>query len=183
MDMKLCFIDCETGGVDPCKHALLQVSGIIRIEDMHDEFTLRIKPFREDVVEKEALEVNHLNPEEGLGPREAHIELLKILSKYVDKYNKQDKFFFLAYNAPFDSQFLREFFRKCSDKYYGSWFWTPAIDVMTLAGNKLMEKRPFLPNFKLATIAKALGIEFDLEKAHNASYDISKTAEIYDKVK
>lgn len=189
--MKLCFIDCETGGVDPCKHALLQISGIIRINELQvasrifneKSFTLRIRPFNGDVVEKEALEVNHLNPEEGVGPREAHIELLKILSKFVNKYDKRDKFFFVGYNARFDNDFLRKFFEKCQDKYFGSWFWNPPLDVMTLALAKLMDRRPAMENFKLATVAKTLGIEFNLEKTHEAEYDIAKTVEIFDKVK
>lgn len=187
--MKLCFIDCETGGVDPRKHALLQVSGIIRIDQDsrimpigEESFTLRIRPFNGDVVEKEALEANHLNPEEGVGPREAHIELLKILSKFVNKYDKRDKFFFVGYNTRFDNDFLRKFFEKCQDRYFGSWFWNPALDVMSLALVRLMERRQGMENFKLATVAKALGIEFDLDKAHGAEYDIAKTVEIFDKV-
>lgn len=182
---KLCFIDVETGGVDPCKCALLQISGVIRVHGQlggEETFTLRIRPFNGDVVEKEALALNGLNPEEGMGPREAHIELLKILSKYVDKYNKRDKFFFIGYNAPFDNQFLRKFFEKCQDKYFGSWFFHPPIDVMNLAAVKLMNKRAGMKNFKLGCVAKTCGIDFDLDKAHDASYDISKTVELFDKL-
>lgn len=188
---KFCFIDCETTGVDPQKHGLLQVSGIIRCSTAsatampisHEErFTIRIQPFATDVIEKEALEANKLDPKEGLLPAEAHIELLKILSRHVDKYNKKDKFFFVGYNAHFDADFLRAFFTKCKDKYFGSWFWNPPLDVMSLALMRLLTMRPSMENFKLATVAKAMGVEFDLEKAHGAEYDIQKTAEIFDLV-
>jgi DNA polymerase-3 subunit epsilon len=185
---KFCFIDCETTGVDPQKNGLLQVSGIIRTEKRTDcpvteeRFTLRIQPFATDVVEKEALEANKLDPKEGLLPAEAHIELLKILSRHVDKYNKRDKFFFVGYNAHFDADFLRAFFGKCKDKYFGSWFWNPPLDVMGLALAHLLNSRFAMENFKLGTVARALDIEFDLLKAHSAEYDIQKTAEIFDLV-
>ena len=42
-----------------------------------------------------------------------------ILNKYVDKYNKQDKFFLACYNnASFDNQFLRAWFLQNGDKYF-----------------------------------------------------------------
>jgi len=36
-----------------------------------------------------------------------------------------------------------------------------------------------MPNFKLVTVAPELGIEMDVEKAHGALYDITKTREMF----
>ncbi len=180
--MKLFFCDCETSGVDPKRNAVLQISGIISCGGLGEQFTLRVKPFEGDVIEKEALDANKLDPTQGMEPKEAHRELVKILGRYIDKYNKCDKFFFIGYNVSFDNQFLREFFSKCGDKYFGSYFWNPALDVMSLALAKLMPKRFAMENFKLPTVAKALSIEFDLDKAHGAEYDVQKTKEMFDKL-
>ena len=185
--MKLCFIDLETTGTDPAKNGILQVSGIIRVPRMENvsteyTFNLRIRPFPTDEIENEALKSNGLDPNVGFTPREAHTELLKVLGRYVDKYNKRDKLFFVGYNAKFDYDFLRRFFDKLHDKYFGSWFFAPALDVMSLALQELIEKRSAMENFKLATVCRTMGIEFDLEKAHGAEYDIAKTAELYDKL-
>jgi DNA polymerase III subunit epsilon len=180
--MKLFFCDVETSGVEPKQNAILQISGIISCDNLGEQFTLRIKPFEGDVIEKEAIEVNMLDPTKGMEPKEAHRELVKILGRYVDKFKRSDKFFFIGYNASFDNQFLREFFNKANDKYFGSWFFNPALDVMSLALSKLMSKRFAMENFKLPTVAKALGIEFDLDKAHGAEYDVQKTKEMFDKI-
>ena len=50
---------------------------------------------------------------------------------------------------------------------------------MTLAGMRLMATRPFMPNFQLSTVYKALTGK-DLEDAHNAMADVRATKEIFD---
>lgn len=104
----------------------------------------------------------------------------KMLGKYVDKYDKQDKFFLVGYNnASFDNQFLRGFFSQNGDNYFGSWFWSNSIDVMVLASHHLASRRHEMENFKLATVAKFMGINVDDEALHDAFYDIYLTKEVY----
>ena len=180
---KYCFLDVETTGVDSSKHGILQISGMIRVEGKPEEFfDFKVRAFKEDLIDPEAIKISGLDPEKGLAPDQVHIELLRIFTKYVDRYSKKDKFFFVGYNADFDNRFLRRFFEKCRDKYFGSWFWFPYIDLMTLAGFRLMKQRPAMENFKLATVCRVLGIEFDLMKAHDARYDIEKTVELFNKL-
>lgn len=107
-----------------------------------------------------------------------------MLAKYVDKFNKKDKFFLVGYNnASFDNQFLRGFFLQNGDNYFGSWFWSNSIDVMVLASNKLVERRAEMENFKLSTVAKFLGIQVSEDNLHDAFYDIYLTKAIFDIVK
>ena len=43
--------------------------------------------------------------------QQVYQEFVSMLGKYVDKFNKKDKFFLVGYNnAAFDNQFLRGFF-------------------------------------------------------------------------
>lgn len=107
-----------------------------------------------------------------------------MLAKYVDKFNKKDKFFLVGYNnAAFDNQFLRGFFLQNGDVYFGSWFWANSIDVMVLASAYLAERRPEMENFKLSTVAKFLGVSVSDDSLHNALYDIELTRAVYDIVK
>ena len=69
------------------------------------------------------------------------------------------------------------------DNYFYSWFWVNSIDVMVLATQHLMELRPDMPDFKQETVARALGIDLDPSKLHDAAYDIYLTKEIYKKLK
>ena len=104
-----------------------------------------------------------------------------MLDKYVDRFNKKDKFFLVGYNnASFDNQFLRKFFEDNGDKYFGSWFWSNSIDVMVLASAYLATRRPDMENFKLSTVAKTLGVNVDDELLHNALYDIRLTKAVFD---
>ena len=108
-------------------------------------------------------------------------ELVSMLSKYVNKFDKKDKFFLVGYNnAAFDNQFFRGFFLQNNDNYFGSWFWANSIDVMVLASQHLMECRAELENFKLSTVAQYLGVEIKEESLHNAQYDIELTKSVYD---
>lgn len=103
-----------------------------------------------------------------------------MLGKYVDKFDKQDKFFLCGYNiTQFDNQFLRAWFVQNSDNYFGSWFWSNSVDVMVLATQYLLSVRPAMENFKLMTVAKELGIVIEEEKLHDAQYDNYLTYEIY----
>ena len=103
-----------------------------------------------------------------------------MLGKYVDKFNKKDKFHLVGYNnASFDNQFFRAFFTQNNDVYFGSWFWADSLDVMVLAANHLRKERARLVDFKLKTVAAHLGIEVDESRLHDAEYDIDLTYQIF----
>lgn len=180
---KACFIDVETTGLDPVKNGILQIAGQIEIDGkMEERFNIECRPFDDDEVNAAALAVNGIELDslkDRQDPREAFSKLKRILSRYVAPYDSTDKFWFFAYNAPFDSGFMREFFNKNGDKYYGSWFWTPAMDLMVLAAACLINERPSMPNFKLATVAKHLGVEVAEASLHDAMYDVLLMRQVF----
>lgn len=183
--MKILFFDLETTGVNPAKHGIHQISGEIVIDGQSKEqFNFHVQPNPKAIIEEEALAVGGVTREQIMAyppMQEIYNKFISLLSKYVDKYNKADKFFLAGYNnAAFDNQFLRGFFLQNNDKYFGSWFWANSIDVMVLATVYLAEKRQEMENFKLATVAKTLGVNVDDESLHDAMYDINLTKAIYD---
>ena len=185
--MKLFFFDLETTGTNPGRNGIHQISGEIIIDGRSMErFDWNVQPNPKCVIEDQALAVGGVTLEQVLAypqMRQVHSELVKLLGKYVDKFNKKDKFFLVGYNnASFDNQFLRGFFLQNGDKYFGSWFWANSIDVMVLATLHLADRRQEMENFKLATVAKFMGIEVNENKLHDAGYDIYLTKEIYYRV-
>jgi DNA polymerase-3 subunit epsilon len=180
---KLIYIDTETSGVNCKVNGMLQLAGMIEIEGREVErFDYKTQPFPDDVIEHEALRVNNFTRRQIMEfdkPYDVYLKFIKMLGKYVNKFNKRDKFHFVGYNAGFDDGFLREWFKKNGDTYYGSFFWFPVIDVMGMAGAKCMRTRGTFPNFKLMTVAKVLGIEVDESKAHDAMYDVEITRDIF----
>jgi len=182
--MKLAFIDVETGGLNPKKSALLQIGCIIEIDgEIEEELVYNIQPHMSDEVDPKALAVNNLTPQQietFQKPFDVYTMFCGVMEQYVNKFDKTDKFHFVGYNSQaFDSPFIREFFFKCKDKFYGSWFFHPTIDVMLLAAQSLIKTRHQMKDFKLSTVAQALGVEFDPTQLHDAMYDIKVTREVY----
>lgn len=181
--MKLCFMDVETTGTDPKVHAVIQVAGIILSKGHEQEFTFNLKPFKGDLISKYALDVNRLSIEKletFEEPKKIYGALTNIFRTYVDPYNKGDKMFFVGYRADFDYNFMRAFWEKNDDKYFGSYFWYPPIDLMPICAIRMMADRPRMPNFKLGTVANALGLGYREEDAHNALYDVKITRALYE---
>ena len=180
------FIDVETTGVNSRTDALIQLGGIIEIDgEIKEKLNLRIKPFPNDVINDKALEVNGITREElstFSPPKKMYKKLTSIMSKYVDKFNKLDKFHFIGYNSRFDDDFVRSWFKKNGDKYYGSYFFWPSIDVANIAAVKFMDERHKFSNFKLMTVAKYAGVEVDPASAHDAMYDIEITRDLFYKL-
>lgn len=182
---KLLFCDLETTGTDPSKHSAYQIGAII-VDPMSldeiDRFEIKFRPAPGRVAAREALEKTRTSVKDLMGfmpHKEAHKIFTDWMSKYVDRYNKTDKFNFVAYNAPFDDNFLREFFNDCGDKFYGSWFWNPALCVMRQAAMEIRDSRASISNFKLGNICALAEIDFDESTAHDAMYDIEKTLELF----
>lgn len=185
--MKKLFFDIETTGVKHWENGIHQLSGIICIDgEVKEQFNFKVKPFEFCVIEPEALALNNLTTEDLEKYPEPYIvycEFVAMLSKYVDKYNRRDKFHLCGYNnASFDNQFLRAWFSANGDKYFGSWFWSDTIDVMVLASYHLQNERDKMPNFKLHTVAEQLQLEVEAESLHDALYDIQLTKKIFDKI-
>lgn len=186
MIYKEIWLDLETTGTNEVKNGVTQIAGAILLDGaLKEKFNFKLQPFPGDVIETKALEVQGITKEDLKtydDPFEAKVHFTNLLKCYVDQFNKKDKFHFFAYNAQFDDRFLRQFFYKCSDKYYGSFFFFPPLDIMNLAAFHLRKERNKLPNFQLMTVAKYLDIKIDENKAHDAFYDIKITNLIYKKL-
>lgn len=188
MTIKICYIDTETTGTNYNKNGLIQIAGMIYYitdnkYEKKKEFNFKLGTFEGDVIEDEALKVNGVTREEIKAypdPIKVYNELSGIFGEYCDKYNKEDKMFFVGYNSRFDYDFMRQFFEKCGDKYFGSFFFFPAVDVMNTAIVHLIEQRYTLPNFKLATVANYLQIDTE-GNFHDAMKDIEITRMIFEK--
>lgn len=185
---KLFFFDLETTGVKFWKNGIHQISGAIVIDgEIKESFDMHVRPYKDAIIEDEALAVAGVTREQiAEYPDMLHVyqHIIQMLSKYVDKYNKKDKFHLVGYNnAAFDNPFFRAFFTQCGDVYFGSWFWADSIDLMVLASNMFRAIRGTFENFQLKTVARKLGIEVDETKLHDAKYDIELCIKMYEKLK
>lgn len=182
--MKLFYLDLETTGVRFWKNGIHQISGAIEIDgDVKEEFNFHVKPYKDALIEDEALKIGGITRDDLNDYAEmsdVYDQIVSMLARYVDRYDKKDKFFIVGYNnASFDNAFFRAFFKQNNDEYFGSWFWSVPIDVMILAQQFLMGLRADMPDFKLKTVAAHLGMNVEEDQLHNATYDIHLTRGLY----
>jgi DNA polymerase III alpha subunit (gram-positive type) len=177
--MKIFHFDVETTGTDPKRHDIVQLAYMIEIDGVDkEEGSLFMQPFDFDSINCDALAVNKLTIEQLRSfdnPRDVYTKVCKLLSKYVDKYDRKDKFPPAGYNVGFDCDFFKEWFAKNGDVYYGSWFNWKQIDPLRVLyfmdGMGVIS----LPDYKLETVCKHYGIEID---AHEALSDVKATREL-----
>jgi len=148
-----------------------------------ERFDIRLAPNPAATIEQEALDVAGVTLEQVQSYQpmeEGYRQLVGILSKYVNKFDKRAKMYLVGYNnAGFDNNFLRALFQQCGDKYFGSWFYPNCMDVYVMVTPFLMGVRNDMENFKLMTVARTMGIDIDENKLHDATYDIELTRDIF----
>lgn len=183
---KLIFLDLETTGLNPKRAAIIQFGAVITsLSREVVSLDIRMRPHEDAEVNEEALAVNGVMPGDFAHPpyvdyREGKRQIVKALEGCVNPYDKEDKFFAIGYNLhAFDMPFLRELFSRCGDRYFGSWFWHPSIDLMLLAAYALRKQRHKMPDFKLGTVCHFLGVHVDPGMQHDAMYDVRLTMELW----
>lgn len=183
---KIIFIDTETGGVNIEKSALIQLSGIIRVNKKDVEtFNFFIKPFENSEVNEKALEVQgrtleELKTEKYIEEKEVYKQFVNLLDKYVDKYDRTDKFIVAGYNVRFDVDMLKAFFQRHGNNFLFSYLDSSMLDP--LYSIRLLQVAGILPvleNNKLETWCKHFGIEL---KAHDSLEDIEATKKLIGKL-
>lgn len=181
------WLDLETTGTSTYKHGVWQLASIFYENNRElESFEAKFKLFPHQEIDPEALKTSDQTPESIAllpPPGPAFDSFRQLLKTFVDPFNKQDKMYMYGYNVRFDADFLRQWFYNNRDKYYGSWFWFPPVDVMNTAAEYLKNERYLLSDFKQGTVAQALGLQVDEAQLHDALYDIRLCREIYHTIK
>lgn len=181
---KILFVDTETTGLVSDFHGIHQIAGILVINrSVVAEFDYKFKPIKTEQVDDEALKVSGLTwsdlESRDLSSRDAYREFDALITRYVNKYDKQDKCIIAGYNCNFDAGFMNDWYKKHGNKYFFGLFhggaYLDGLNLALLAELKLGRK-VFNPDRKLGTVAKHLGVE--LSGAHDALNDIRATREV-----
>ena len=180
--MKICWIDTETTGLNYKTDTIIELAALYENGTEKDVFHAYIMPAIQpndfNVIEEltgitwEYLEKN------GISESQAYGKFSKWLESHINKYDKTDKAIFAAYNAKFDNDFVRELFKRNYDNYFGSWFYSASLDIMSTVVLCVKLELISAPlNFKNSTTCESFGIEHTL---HSAIEDIkaSRQAEL-----
>ena len=178
--MKFLFVDCETTDLNPISGGLIQVAGIVEIDgNIVEEFNFKAKPYKGEFVSKKALEINGVTLEElrtWPEPAVMYRQVKSVLGKYVDKFDKSDKFYAVGQNVGFDLEFLKFLFVKNGDHYFGSYIHYNKIDLIPVSLVMKLAGRIDVPNMKLESVMAALEMG---KQSHDALDDIRATRQIF----
>lgn len=181
--MKILWFDTETTGLDPIKHEPIQIAGLVEIDGyVEEEFNFRCQPINWENVSAEALAINGLSEADLRScpdPKEAKAGLEKVMSRYVKKFDKGDKFFPAGYNCVFDLRMMENWYKKLGDPYWYSWTNHYAIDPLALVNIEAAYNGLKLENHKLATLCNHFEVKIE---AHEALSDIKATRELFKKL-
>lgn len=172
--------DVETTGLNSKEHCIVQLAGLIEIDgQIVDTFNFKIKPHRFDNISPEALKVTGLTIEELQTYPESstvYFNLIKLFERYINRFDRSDKFIPIAYNGKFDMDFLEAFFLHNHDKYFGSWMSRYLLDPLALAKVFFMEGNIPIKDFHLSTVCAHFDISLN---AHDALEDVTAMRELY----
>ena len=178
--MKKIWVDCETTGLEAGVHALIQLAGLIEIGgEVVEEFNYRLKPIKGQMINPKALVVSGVTLDEIRAYRDSqdsYMEFLGLLEKYIDRFDKSDKFLWVGQNPRFDYGFVEALFNRYENPYLYSFVSYHLIDIASIAMALKDAKRIELKSLKLDSIAQAFDVQFE---PHNALEDAKACREIY----
>lgn len=178
--MKLLFIDTETTGLNPGVNGLVQVAGIVEIDGViKEEFNLWMKPFKGDMINPSALETigKTLNDLEKLGePSIAYREIITIFDRYIDKFNKKDKFYLVGQNPSFDKAFLDYFFNRFNNPYLYAYIFYHLIDLVAISAAFKLAGVIEIDKLNLDSMAEYFKLTRD---KHDALSDVKLTRDLF----
>jgi DNA polymerase III epsilon subunit-like protein len=182
------FFDLETAGVDPKRHAIIQVAAVAVDESLEPleafEAKLRFDPRRAN---KNSLRKNHYHPgvwaKQGREPDEAARTFAAFLRRHAtvpmigSRGTNYQVAQLVAHNAGFDGPFLQTWFERAG-------IYLPARQQVLCTLQRAMwyftEVDCAPPkDFKLATLCQCFGVPFHAASAHEALGDVMATLGLY----
>lgn len=177
--MKILYFDTETTGLTE-NSSIIQIAGMIQIDKkIVERFNIFSKPFEGADVSQEALDVHGLTLEQinsFQDSKDATKQIIDILNKYVNKFDKKDKYIVAGYNVEFDINKLSTFLKKNGENYLFSYIDNKKLDPMHwILPLQILGKIPYLENNRLGTWCDYFEIEII---AHDGMSDIEATRKL-----
>lgn len=172
-------VDVETAGIEPQKHALLEVCVVLLSVNEQGLFTRaesyfeHVLPFENAELDPGSLAFNQIDPYQPLRFAIDEKLALQNLFKPINnalRENQCQRAVLVGHNAWFDLLFIKEAVKRTGIKSPFHAF--TCFDTATLAGL-------IYGQTVLAKAVKAAGITFDVNEAHSAIYDAEKTADLF----
>ena len=177
-------VDCETGGYDADKDALLEVAAITLCYDAEAKLVtdkvmhFHVEPFAGAHISEESLEVTQIRPDHPFRFAVSEQDMLSALNVGIEEKLVSSgcrRAVLVGHNATFDLSFMRAAYARCAMQRTNPFHRFTTFDTATMGGICFGET-------VLARALRRAKIPFDLQEAHSALYDAEKTAELFCKI-
>ena len=176
-------IDIETAGLNSATDAVLEIAAVILDIDENNQIHptethfAHVIPFEGANLDQNALEFNGIDPYQPLRFAVSEKEALDIICKPIHAAMKKTgcyKAVLVGHNPAFDITFLQAAIKRTNYKKNPFHAFT-TLDTATLAALAY-------EHTVLAVAVKRAKIKFEVQEAHSALYDATKTAELFCKI-
>lgn len=173
-------VDVETGGFNASTDALLEIAAVTLTINptgalsLEETISFHVKPFEGANIEKAAIEFNGIDPYHPLRPAIEECDALGKIFQVVRKAVKQHdctRAILVGHNPTMDLGFLNAAVERCGIKR-NPFHPFSSFDTATMGGLAYGQT-------VLARAAQAAGIQWENDRAHSASYDAERTAELF----
>jgi len=172
--MKIYWFDLETSGLDPARHGIISLAYQVEIDGEVKKEGELFSNCEGKEIEDKALAINLFKRSDVAGfppPVTIYTGLTELFGSYVDKYNRNDKFYAGGFNVEsFDMGFMRQLWKDNHDEYFGSWFHWRTVDPSTVI--PFLRYAGYLPDFpdkaNLFDTARYFGLVNQYTKRHDA---------------
>lgn len=185
-------VDCETGGLEPGKHSLLSVAGVVWSPDIQPTELFNFYIHEENLnVSKSALEVNKINLNkvilEGFSPKSATNIITESIVRFFAKelnivIDNKNTITLAGHNVGFDISFLKRLWRLGvpGENSFPSFFSHRSLDTSSIS--KFLQMIGHFPEGKASSDAlfDYCGVQIPAEMRHTALGDAMGTAQSLD---
>ena len=183
---KILWVDVETTGLSPKRNGIISIAAFMMVDGAIDpvkgRFVAEMNPVGREI-EDSALAVNGLNREQIASFHDwqhVGIEFATWMASFCTVF-PMDKAVCGGYGTSFDVRMIKNWFPETGAYGFHDFIEPTLLDVCEMAKRSLHPDLCLLPNKKLSTVSKALGIDLG-NKAHNAEADILATIEVWKKL-
>ncbi|HTW73450.1 MAG TPA: ribonuclease T [Steroidobacteraceae bacterium] len=173
-------IDVETGGFRPATDALLQIAAVLIEIDpggrlsRGESLSYHVRPFEGARLDPASLQVNRIDPWHPLRPAIDEADALQRIFREVRAAVRRQacrRAVLVGHNAAFDLAFLNATVERARVKR-NPFHPFSCFDTATLGGAAFGQT-------VLAKASVVAGLEWDKGRAHSATYDAERTAELF----
>jgi len=176
-------VDCETGGCDAKRDALLELAAVsLRYVDnvisTADVWHYHVQPFEGAKITTESLEVTQIKPYHPFRFALPEQRVLNDLSEQIHAQVQQSgcrRAILVGHNAQFDLAFMQAAYARIGKLKECPFHRFTTLDTATMSA-------VFYQETVLAKAVRRAKIKFDITQAHSALYDAKITAELFCKM-